>query len=129
MLTVGKKLLYIVIGLTATTLGILGIFLPGLPTVPFILLALWAFSNSSEYLHSWLSRLPILKIAHQEIESFQKTKSISARTKIIAQCFAWGSLLTTLLFIHNIWAITAVFLLAVSCTVVMARLPTLNSKP
>jgi uncharacterized membrane protein YbaN (DUF454 family) len=39
-------------------LGIVGAFLPVLPTTPFILLALWAFSNSSERLHDYVYHHP-----------------------------------------------------------------------
>jgi uncharacterized membrane protein YbaN (DUF454 family) len=35
-------------------LGMVGVVVPGLPTVPFLLVALWAFSKSSQRFHDWL---------------------------------------------------------------------------
>jgi hypothetical protein len=35
-------------------LGAIGVVIPGLPTVPFMLVALWLFSKSSQRFHDWL---------------------------------------------------------------------------
>lgn len=62
-------------------LGFIGIFLPGLPTVPFILLAAFAAARGSEKLHRWL-------LAHRRfgpmIRDWQAHGAVSRRSKWLA---------------------------------------------
>ena len=58
-----KKFLFITIGVLSVILGIIGIFVPGLPTTPFILLSSWLFYKSSKRLHDRLHRSPLGKYA------------------------------------------------------------------
>ena len=48
------KPVYFMAGWFFFLLGIIGIVLPVVPTTPFMLLALWGFSKSSERFHFWL---------------------------------------------------------------------------
>ncbi|MFW8593826.1 YbaN family protein [Cribrihabitans neustonicus] len=48
------RFLYAGLGLLCVALAAIGIVLPLLPTVPFLLLAAFFFANSSERLHDWI---------------------------------------------------------------------------
>lgn len=124
MRTAGKRIIYAAIGIVATLLGIIGIFLPGIPTVPFILVALWAFSNSSQRLHRWVSRLPVLKEAHKEIGAFQRERSISLYAKIISQVMSWLSFIMSMIVLRNFWISAAIGIAALTCTIFMWCMPT-----
>ena len=49
-----KRIALITVGIIALALGGVGIFVPLLPTTPLVLVAAFAFANSSEMLHQWL---------------------------------------------------------------------------
>ncbi|MFC0807485.1 YbaN family protein (plasmid) [Sinorhizobium meliloti] len=62
-------------------LGIAGIFLPLLPTTPFLLLAVWLFSRSSPRLAKWLMDHPLFG---PPLRDWQEEGAISRRAKISA---------------------------------------------
>ena len=53
------RIILVIIGLVSLALGVIGIFLPIMPTVLFLLLAAICFANASERLHRWLLSHPV----------------------------------------------------------------------
>lgn len=90
-----QRLVYIGVGLVATGLAVAGAILPGLPTTPFLLVALWAFARSSQRLLDWLERLPLLRVALGEARRFEERRTIRLEVKLTAVAVAWGSVLFT----------------------------------
>lgn len=75
------KLAYFALGWLCIILGTLGIILPLLPTTPFILVAAFAFSKSSERFHLWLLQH---KIFGPLIQDWQTNGVIRLRVKLLA---------------------------------------------
>ncbi len=83
------KLFYNVAGVLAVLLGILGIFLPLLPTTPFLLLASACFARGSERLHRWLLAHPVFG---KYLANFEAGHGIPLKGKIVATVMLWGSM-------------------------------------
>lgn len=75
------RLIWLLAGIAAVALGMIGAFLPLLPTVPFMLLAAFCFARSSERLHNWLITHPTFG---PQILNWQTYGAIGRRAKIYA---------------------------------------------
>ena len=62
-------------------LGFIGAFLPVIPTVPLMILALWGFSNGSESLHHWLYNHPKFG---QSLRDWDQYRMIPVKAKIMS---------------------------------------------
>lgn len=111
-----KPLLFL-LGWVFFGLGALGVLVPGLPTTPFMLLALWAFSRSSRRFHDWLYTHPFFGPSLQE---WERHRVVSLRVKIVsllamvgamtymvfgAQVPAWAIALTASVMAYGAWFI------------------------
>ena len=74
-----KKIVFVIIGCIGVGLGALGVVLPILPTVPFLLLAAFCFARSSERLNNWFTGTKLYK---NNLESYVKGKGMTRKTKI-----------------------------------------------
>lgn len=112
--------LYLSIGVTALFTGIVGIFLPVLPTTPFILLAAACFARSSERFHAYLLNH---RITGPVIREWCEHRSVPRQTK------RWAYLLMTLSFGSSILIVSSWWLkgmlasLAVILAILIWRLP------
>lgn len=76
-----NRILFLTIGWISVALGTLGIFLPLLPTTPFLLLALWCFAKSSPRFHAWLLSHPRFGPA---LRNWREKGAIPTRAKALA---------------------------------------------
>lgn len=102
------KYLLIFLGTVTLLLGIIGIFVPLLPTTPFLLLSAALYFRSSRRLYDWLLSHPHLG---SYIRNFRENKAIPLRVKIISVSMVWGTLLYCAFGIAEVWWQRILFLL------------------
>lgn len=120
MRTVTRKL-YIATGAIATSLGIIGIFVPLMPTTCFILVAAWAFAKSSPAAYERLINHPHLG---PRIRDWQQHRIISRKSKRVASISIIASVALSMLLLKD----SLIALLILGC-VMCGLLWFINSRP
>ncbi len=100
------RILLTILGMISLGLGILGIFLPVLPTTPLLLLAAFLFLRGNQKLYDWLMNHPRLG---PYITDFTVHKSIPLHVKIVSISLIWITLLNCAVFIAPNWALRIFF--------------------
>ena len=118
-----KKGIYLIVGTISLAAGIVGIFLPVLPTTPFILLSAWCFFRSSSKIYNWV-------ISNERfgptVENYQEGRGITKPTKVKAIVMMWLTITASIyLTIRNMYLIALLYLIAIGVTIYLYRLPTL----
>jgi len=112
-----KRIFLIVAGSLFLVLGILGIFIPGLPTTPFLLLTAGLYLRASEKLHQ---RLVNHRYLGKYIQRYQKRKGMSIRTKLYAILMMWTMIaLSSWLVIDELWVRLLLLALGITGSIVM----------
>ena len=118
------KWILTILGVISLGLGILGIFLPLLPTTPLLLLAAALFLRSHKGLYDWLMNHPKLG---PYITNFMVHKSIPLRVKVVSVGLVWVTLMNCSVFIADNWILRIFFvLLAVAITIHILSYKTLK---
>ena len=101
------KFLFAFLGSMSLVLGIMGIFLPVLPTTPFLLLAAALYMRSSEKLYDWI-------MSHKHlgayIRNFREYKALPLRVKVVSVTMVWATLLYCAICVAKEWWMSAVFI-------------------
>ncbi len=116
------KGLLIVIGSISVVLGVVGIFLPLLPTTPFLLLSAACFVRSSPKFYQWLIKHPKLGgyILH-----YLNGEGIPKRAKWLTIAMIWSTIsVSAFFFVPIFWVKCLLFFIAASVSLYLLRLPT-----
>lgn len=120
------KVLLITIGSVSVVLGVLGIFLPLLPTTPFLLLGAACYCKASKRLYDLLLNN---KFLGQYIRDFHEGNGIPLRAKIVAISLLWITIGYSIFFVISvIVAKVLLFLIAVGVTIHLLSFKTLKNK-
>ena len=96
-----KKVLFIGLGTLATAIGIIGMFLPVLPTTPFLMLAAFLYARSSERFLHWLQTN---KLCGSSIDNYRSGRGITLRQKIGTLALLWVTIATSaIFFVDKLW--------------------------
>lgn len=112
------------LGLLSTGLAILGVFLPLLPTTPFLLISAACFARSSRRFYDWLHHNRLLG---SYIRNYRLRRGVTRRHKIITITALWVSVLFSLVYAAPpawVWALMLV--IAASVTLHVSALKTLD---
>jgi len=107
-------------GTISIALGILGVFLPLLPTTPFLLLAAFLYSRSSERFYRWL-------IGHRflggYIQRYREGRSMTLASKAVTLALLWITIGLSIAFVlPQLWTKLLVAAIAIGVTMHILRL-------
>lgn len=117
---------FVAAGILSVGLGLVGIFIPVLPTTPFLLLAAACFVQSSPRLYDWL-------IHHRwfgaYIRNYREHRGITLRARLFTLIVLWGGIGATAIFaVTSWWVRGALGVIAVGVTLHLLCLKTLTAE-
>lgn len=116
------KLLLNIAGTVALVLAIIGIFVPLLPTTPFLLLASACYLRGSDRLHHWLLSNSVFG---PYLVNIQTGRGIPLRAKITALIFLWSSLLVSAWYVPLLWVRLLLLVPGIGVSIYLLRMKTL----
>lgn len=115
-----SKWLLITAGSISLLLGIIGIFIPLLPTTPFLLISAACYARSSERLYNWLLKHALLG---NYIRLYREKKAIPLKAKVIVISMMWLTIGTSSIFVVDEVSLKVILILiAIVTTIFIIRL-------
>ena len=116
------KVLLIAGGILCVALGVIGIFVPILPTTPFLLIAAVCFARSSERFYRWLITN---RWFGEYIKNYREGKGISLKRKVFAISLLWVTIGYSALVVANqLWIKLLLWAIAVGVTIHLLKIRT-----
>jgi uncharacterized membrane protein YbaN (DUF454 family) len=106
------------VGCASVCLGVIGVFLPIMPTTPFLLLAAACFARSSPRFHAWLLGHPQLGPL---LKSYLNGEGIPFKAKVLSIGSMWVSIAVSCWFVPWPWVRVLLVAVALAVTVYIAR--------
>ena len=112
------RALYMTGGTLSLVLGIIGLFVPGLPTTPFILLSAALYAKSSEKLYNWLLNN---KYLGPRIKNYQRQKGVTLKAKYRIIALMLTMVLISSFIILNVLVLQIIILSAGAIGAIVVR--------
>ena len=117
-----KKALFITAGTISLGLGTIGLFLPILPTTPFLLLSAACYYKGSARMHRWLLNN---RLFGNYIRNYKEGRGISRNAKILTLLLLWTTICASAFyFVSNYVLQIVLFAIAIAVTIHIITLPT-----
>jgi uncharacterized membrane protein YbaN (DUF454 family) len=121
----GVRYLLVAAGLVCVGLGAVGVFVPLLPTTPFLLLAAACFARSSDRFYHWLMTHRWLG---SYIRNYVERRATTLATKAASIAMLWCFLIAAGVFFTGSWVVRSLLMVvAVGVTMHLASLTTVTS--
>jgi uncharacterized protein len=110
-MTTLSKMIFIAAGTLSVGLGVVGILLPLMPTTPFLLLAAFFYSRSSDRFYHWLVTN---RWFGDYIRDYREGRGIRRRHKMTAITTLWVAILFST-WLVSLWWVGVILFIIASC--------------